>query len=202
MKWFILGLVPGMLSVSCLAQEGESILSRFNIRQLNNTIVAEFTIEAGTSSCNGIELERSTSGTNQVFEVIGIIPGICGESEFEESYLLVDNNPPANDTIYYRLNMGNIGKSEVLPFVFVEFTGEITIYPNPSAGLVNLRFENNENLSCNVTISSPEGRIIVSQDFSSAFHVKYQLDDFSPGLYLCTITTEDNVQRNSSFILR
>jgi hypothetical protein len=144
-----------------LAQtEGQEILSGFSIYQQGDEIRIQVTIEAGTSSCLGIDLERKI-GEGE-FEIIDNIPGICGGSEFEESYVFKDINPLSGKELSYRLNLGNVGRSEVLSIYYVVLENGISIYPNPAIDVIQVMLDKPYGIECDVEVSNSQGHIVFS----------------------------------------
>jgi len=140
--------------------EGQDILSHFSVSQVGNQIRVSLTIEAGESSCQGIELERKVE--SGLYEVIDMVPGICGGSEFEESYVLLDENPVSGQSLSYRLFLGNVGRSEVISLIFVPLIDGIAIYPNPASTEFTILLDKQIGEECNIEIIDIAGRIVYS----------------------------------------
>jgi hypothetical protein len=158
--------------------EGQEILSHFSISQSGNAIRLILTIEAGTSSCNGIELERSTGGE---YQTISLIPGICGGSEFEETYVLLDENPVPGVEASYRVNLGNVGRSSVLRITFVELDNGIAVFPNPASDRVNI-LASEELTDAEISIYDSQGTLVFTLE-KAAIPGQFPLDMLKPGTY-------------------
>jgi hypothetical protein len=134
------------LCKSTLAQtEGQEILSGFSIYQQGDEIRIQVTIEAGTSSCLGIDLERK-----------------IGEGEFEIIDNIPDINPLSGKELSYRLNLGNVGRSEVLSIYYVVLENGISIYPNPAIDVIQVMLDKPYGIECDVEVSNSQGHIVFS----------------------------------------
>lgn len=77
----------------------------FNFRgvPVGNAINVYWTIGAG-NVCYDVTLEHSIDSF--LFSPIFVLPGICGDSGFEENYNFTHPSPTNNARNYYRLNLG------------------------------------------------------------------------------------------------
>lgn len=124
----------------------------FELINQPNGVQVRWTITAG-NTCNGTRIERSTDSLH--FEAVGEISGICGDSTVAVPYTYLDEAPPANQTIYYRLYLGGLGFSEIKSTFFIQpgpnkywvskhtMTGPRTVYfNNPNAAEIMVRVFN------------------------------------------------------------
>jgi hypothetical protein len=95
-----------LISLILQAQQVHPIVSGFSGINVRNTIRLNWTIIGG-NTCNGTLIQRSPDGNS--FETIGEIAGICGSPEVDVPYVFIDENPEANQTNYYRLELGSQG---------------------------------------------------------------------------------------------
>lgn len=95
-----------LISLILQAQQVHPIVSGFSGINVRNTIRLNWTIIGG-NTCNGTLIQRSSDGNT--FETIGEIAGICGSPEVDVPYVFIDENPEANQTNYYRLELGSQG---------------------------------------------------------------------------------------------
>jgi len=110
------------------AQQHE-ILGYFEGNVKNNEILLNWSIVKG-KTCNGIKVYHSID--NVYFEEIGEIKGICGSTDEEIRYSLVDNSPVNNENNYYRLELGLQGYSTPLVLDFQSISDDgYSIFPNP-----------------------------------------------------------------------
>lgn len=67
---------------------------------------------------------------------------------------------------------------------------EVSIYPNPSSGLVTIEFANSEKVKTTVKIADLNGKIVFSEElgkFSGTYRKEVDLNSFGRGSYLVTI---------------
>jgi len=183
-----------------IAQDGQSILTRLDARQVNNTVQVSFTIEAGTSYCLGVLLERSRDGL--AFESVGYLPGVCGGSEFEESYTMVDDQLSENGTVYYRLDLGNVGKSDILELDFFRLENSVLVFPNPAERWVQVRFNNLENQSFEFRLISMLGSTVMHFSQNSGYHIVLDVSGLGAGFYHALIHFEDDSMLRSDLVIR
>ncbi|MFM1932111.1 MAG: hypothetical protein RL226_1414 [Bacteroidota bacterium] len=117
----------------------EELLAEFTVRQLGNKVRVDCGIKGG-ASCQGIWLERSLEGGD--FEVVDVISGVCGGSEFTEYYELEDLNPSDNQLNTYRLRLGASGLSQTISLLFVPITDGLIVFPSSVDGQIVIKWEN------------------------------------------------------------
>ncbi len=172
----------------CAQTEGQEILSEFSIYQLGDEIRIQVTIEAGTSSCQGIDLERKTGDGE--FVIIDNIPGICGGSEFEETYTFSDINPSSGKELSYRLNLGNVGRSEVLSIYFVVLDNGISIYPNPAVDLIQIMLDKPFGTECDVEVSNSQGQVVLLIEKWIQPSIAISCSHWQNGIYTVKVRSE------------
>jgi hypothetical protein len=128
----------GITTNSGLSQ-GSPMLGKFSGDQQGTTVSLYWQMLAG-STCNGIQIYRSTDSLN--FVRIGYIPGICGH-EFEESnYYFTDTLPLPNAINYYYLELGTIGVSDVISVnVISSGSSGYQIRPHPVVDRATIYFD-------------------------------------------------------------
>jgi len=174
--------------VFVLSQQGENLLSDFRTQQVGNNVHVNFTIEAGNSYCLGVGLERGLDSVN--FEVIAAIAGVCGGSEFAESYLLVDSFPYPNQTNYYRLVLGEVGISEIIPVHFIELEDGMKLFPNPTNHFSKLVFDNPSNSRFNFSLYDATGNILPPYFSGNGSEVIIDTSTMEVGVYVWSLTLE------------
>lgn len=125
-----------ILSILFLVNAGDlfaqdNLLVNFNGRQIDNYIRLTFTVHSGVT-CSGTAVERSKDTIH--FETIGIMPGVCGSSSSEETYMFDDSFPQKNQFNYYRINLGQLGNSYAIKLRYIDYGNEFAIVSYPSAG--------------------------------------------------------------------
>lgn len=138
--------------------QAHPILESFTAIQIDDEVRLDFGIKGG-SSCQGVTLERSLNGAD--YEVVDLIPGVCGGSEFTEYYAVYDSAPASNQLSYYRLELGQQGRTTPLTFRYIPLINGINIYPNPSRTGQEVRISNPFRLSFTLLVFSPSGEEIL-----------------------------------------
>ncbi len=159
----------------------QNLLDDFKIAQVDKEIRLDFTIKAGIS-CVDLEIERSDDGV--LFDVIGFIPGICGEPTEASSYSFFDKSPLINQTAYYRLFLRTNGYSSIVNIMFLD-PGEsgILIYPNPFQYNLNILTDSKNIGNYSLSIYDNSGRI-VSQLSGKGNKIAFNSEiNLSPGTY-------------------
>lgn len=123
---------------------------------------------ANESNNLGFEVQRSTDGI--FYSVIGFVNSLAlgGNSNYNISYSLVDNNPTGNKQ-YYRLRQVDIGNhSKFGPVILIRaekktFLDIEAIFPNPANSLVNVLIAAPAKNKLTILISDMSGRIVIKQ---------------------------------------
>lgn len=189
MKFIFITITTLFNLVCASAQPGQQLLSGFSATQYGNTVRVDFTIVAGVSYCLGAQLERSTDGIS--FHVIDAIDGVCGGSEFEESYLLVDSLPAPNRLNFYRLVLGGIGESQIIAVHFVELIDGVKLFPNPASDFAWLVFENPGNIGFNFTLAGVLGQTLVFFKRTSGNEISVDTSGLETGNYAWKLEMAD-----------
>lgn len=182
---FLLVLMMCLFALKTKAQH--PILASFELVQVDNTVQLTFGVLGG-ASCNGVQWERA--GADLDFQTIASISGVCGGSEFTEYYSLVDEAPLTGELSYYRLVLGNQGRSQERTFLFVELDDGVKLYPNPSSALVNLRFSNPSQKLVNIRVFDITGSLVF-EDLSQNGEYQLKVSDLARGVHLLEVQTED-----------
>lgn len=138
-------------------------------------------------------IERSTNGTT--WQIVGTVSG-SGNSSSQLNYMLTDIDP-IEETSYYRLKQTDFdGKYKYSTIIYinkceVNRVNQLTIYPNPSAGKVELLFEGNTDEINSIDIFNSQGQKVYS---SIGFQSTFDLSNNVSGLYFM------RVQQNSKSI--
>ena len=109
------------------------------------------------------EIERSYENTANKFEIIGRVAA-AGETYSRTDYAFLDENPAANQTIYYRLKQvdfdGKTSYSTIQSVKMEEAT--LSLFPNPMRAGETLSFDyqGEENSILQVQISNLAGQIV------------------------------------------
>jgi hypothetical protein len=195
------------LSLSCLFMiaccsygQQHPLLATFAALQIENEVRIDFGIVGG-SSCQGVQLERSVDGL--VYESIDFIPGVCGGSEFTEYYAVNDRAPISNSVVYYRLELGQQGKTDPIEFRFVPLDNGISVYPNPSSSRQEIRISNPFSLGYTLVVFCPLGEEIFRSEPNHTDFFVLESGDLPTGIFFLKLyNNSDGREFYSSRIMR
>lgn len=178
--YYILFVLTIYINTKTYAQERTDILEAFNIENVGKYIKASCIIKAG-NTCAGIKLYRSTDSLN--FNLINILPGVCGYDNIPAYYELLDTLPIRNTKAYYKMEFGGSGFTEILAVEFFDFNNsKIEIWPNPIDSYLQVYIENLNSEIINYTIIDNSGiQIYNATTIDNSF--KLNVDFLSTGLY-------------------
>lgn len=131
-----------------------------NIGETNGVVQLAWQMRAG-QTCNGIDILRSTDGTN--FSAIGDIQGVCGSPTEAVNYDFTDNNPQKNSTNYYKLILGLLGESNVVSIEVIDISGGFQVRPNPMTDRGRIFFKNDEGEMAVLTVTDLTGKTILER---------------------------------------
>jgi hypothetical protein len=133
----ILIVVGSLFSVLALAQNGEHPFMRsFVLTVLDGRVQVAWTLQGG-STCDGIEVQRSSNGTD--FATIHRIDGICGDPILDVPFGFRDDAPPEFSRIHYRIALGIEGVSSTKSVDFTQLKeSEQRFFPSPMRNTATL----------------------------------------------------------------
>jgi hypothetical protein len=162
-------------------------------KQTNNDVLVEWTtITEGNVSRFEIELAKGNGNYQQNnFIKIGEVPGRQNVSQ-PQAYNFTDNEANKTGVRYYRLKIiyrdGSFDYSIIKSVIFSE-EYQTQIYPNPSDGIFNFVFQQNEEEALNIKVYNMNGQLIQqSRNIATGFVQKIIIDlkqsKFATGIYL------------------
>lgn len=160
--------------------------------KLNGNRVDLDWITATEINCDYFILERAIAGMGT--RDIGQVDG-NGNSVIERSYAFTDMNPEAGMN-YYRLRQVDFnGTLSYSSWVAVEFNpaeNYVSIYPNPSNGMVNIVLTGYKDQEVNISITDISGRRVqeLSQSVNNPeFRTSFDLEAEPAGMYFVTVSS-------------
>src|SRR5690554_6274755 len=137
-------------------------------------------------------VERSIDGLSWID--LGKVPG-AGNSTSKLDYEWFDFEP-VNGISYYRLRQndfdGKFTHSEVRSVVFNQTEHlDFLLYPNPTDGKINLSVIGKSLNNVQIKITSISGQIVYFEDGVSGNLLTHDLTNYSKGLYLLKVKTEE-----------
>lgn len=185
------------MSVSLFAQDEVSFDK--SIIEGNGILRFRVNIHSG-STCNGIFLERSIDSLN--FELVDAEYGVCGSANFDVPYILIDSNPIFNQKVYYKFQLGDFS-TEAFSYLFIQKNKEgITMYPNPSNGVVNILFPNSQRSFFDVKIINNQGLLMMSEANVREDSLKVLTEKLASGVYtVIVVSTINNIRYESKLVV-
>lgn len=116
----------------------QNVLNYFNASPVENNILLEWQMTQG-QTCDGIKILHSTDSI--VFDEIGFIGGLCGSKIETVNYQFTHKDPQLNSNHYYRLEFGNVGPSETVTVLLLDYSNGYIIRPHPASNHSLLYFK-------------------------------------------------------------
>lgn len=156
--------------LSIAQSDDYSYVKNFKARASNGKIFLSWTTKAGFT-CQDIGIQVSTDSIYD-FQSKGTIYGVCGNTDQEEHYTFVIDDPIPNRTNYIRLTLGNFGFSRVIDVLVISPTTEVLVIPHPVIASSKLYFDNLTNELVELSIITLTGTVVYSTSTqSSEFHI-------------------------------
>lgn len=187
-----------LFSSLCLLAQAEEVLESFSLTQNENTVIINFSIKGG-ASCNGVVVERRLASDTE-YTVAGEISGVCGGSEFEEHYTIVDEAPILNSENIYRLRLGTQGFSDEKKLIVVELVNDYRIYPQPSKEEIFIQFNNPNEELVRLSVYNLEGQAIFENRPYNQSLIYVDGTNLSNGIYVFQIIFESDRHLTGKFV--
>ncbi|MEP7127722.1 MAG: T9SS type A sorting domain-containing protein [Chitinophagales bacterium] len=194
-KWFFAWLIFLIVQNTC-AQT--TVLTQFTGFQQDAIIQLSFTIKGG-NTCLGTEIQRSSDSIH--FATIGMIAGICGSNDKDETYTFADENPLPNQHNFYRLVLGQLGVTDHIKVFYVNYDNSLLIFPNPVTGSSICYFENDNHELVELHIFDASG-ILQSSISTRDAAVSLPSNNLSAGTYIVTLTQGEIFRYRQKFIVQ
>ena len=185
-----------LLSAGMQAQE-HPIISFFTARTVSDNVLLTWNIVGG-NNCNGIEIEHSADGQN--FQIVGNIPGICGEQAEDEPYTFLHEKPVENHVNYYRLKLGGQGFTTPLAHNFYK-VGEdgFTFFPNPSQENIQI-YISDQYPDAQLEIIDMNGKVVFDGQVQAGVLEDVSLLGLNSGNYIIRLRNENKLISSKKMI--
>ena len=173
-------------------------VSNFSGVQYKDSVLLNFVMNKGYS-CNGINIERSDDSLN--FYLIGDIQGVCGSPDFEVPFQYTDKSPLQNADNFYRLDLGNLGNSEIIKVHFAKLNiAGYSFFPNPCKDNCALYFENPKNDEVEFFLFYFSGKLI-EQKKQRGSKIEINTKNLSSGIYYYRIGNSRDARFSGKFVI-
>ena len=151
----------------------------------------------GGNTCQGMKIYRGE--TDVAENQIGLISGICGSTDSDETYEYVDSSAIANIFNYYRIEFGTQGLSEPVGVFFKRFgNDDVLVLPDPINDRAQILFDNQDHHSAMLLIVNTLGQIVDRKStVSEEFDVR--MNGWKDGLYYFQIVVNGEKKTGKLF---
>ncbi|KAF0131161.1 MAG: hypothetical protein FD155_825 [Bacteroidetes bacterium] len=176
----------------------DAFLGDFKIVEIEGSVFLKWEIKAG-NTCDGVRVYRSAD--NIFFEEIGRIEGVCGSPFSSVTYEFTDTTPLLNRNSFYRLELGNLGYSNVLNIVIIDFSkNNFRIFPNPAVEFTKVYFKNPSQQTSLVELFKLNGQKVFEKR-TTEYEITIPISAFEAAVYLIRISdSEGKVFVNAKLI--
>lgn len=115
-------------------------INYFIATQINENVKLSWEVSTG-STCNGMQIERSTDSINYFY--IGQIDGVCGSSSAAQKFEFIDINPAPFKRNYYRI-IASSGESFYQSIFYNYVKDSYCVVQNPVSSSSILYFKQNQ----------------------------------------------------------
>ena len=134
----------------------QAFIGDFRIAESDYKVLLQWIIREG-NTCDGVRVYRSADSI--FFEEIGRIEGVCGSPYSAVAYDFTDSVPLLNRKSFYRLELGNLGISETLSIMLVDFSANnYRVVPHPATSGSRIYFQNPRNQQHQLHFFSANGK--------------------------------------------
>jgi hypothetical protein len=168
------------------------IVENFILFENGGDIHVRWDIKGG-STCDGIRIQRASNDDTLNFTQVGSIEGICGNANFAIPYEFIDENPVANATNHYRLELGAQGTSSFISLYYAQL-GEsgYTAFPNPITTQATIFFDNPDQKTYILVMHDMSGKVVKITPETQKESITIDRAGLMKGLYIFTLYNEEN----------
>lgn len=193
----LVGLV--VATVETAAAQSGIALDDFTALENEGDVYLSWTLRAG-STCNGIQIQRSTDSLN--FLQIGEIPGVCGSNSAAQRYTFVDSFPVLNQRNFYRLEFGGSGFSPVIDLLVLDYgDDQYLVFPNPFTTRTMLCASRGRPGQDKIYVKDSGGNVCWTESASTPCQ-EIDLTSLPAGVYLLEVEGNNQQQRYSKKLLK
>lgn len=191
-------IASALLCVTSFAVAQDAKIIRFSADQQGDAVLLKWTVGTG-QTCYTVSVQR-TLDTTSAFESLYLYPGVCGNSQFEETYTYTDNSPIKHATNYYRLDYGS-GLTSIASVLFTDY-GNTGFVVFQNANQITLRYNNPQNKRFDLSLFDSAGREVLQRNGIAEQEIQFDASLFSIGLYFVRLIGSDGTAYHGKFILR
>ncbi|MCB2222469.1 MAG: T9SS type A sorting domain-containing protein [Bacteroidetes bacterium] len=187
-KLIAIALFVGVF-IQHLQAQNVPVVGYFNASTVHGKVYLSWQLNAG-ATCLGTQIERSIDGIT--FSEIGKIGGICGDLSKPVSYSFTDEDPPLNEVVFYRLELGLGNFTDTLRLEVIDLgSNAYQIRPNPVRESTTIYFSNESQENYTLRLMDLSGKLLHRRSTNQSRFVLNYIP-FPTGMYLFAIQSEDS----------
>jgi Secretion system C-terminal sorting domain len=190
----LISFFAGITASFRINAQDTTLLENYEVFEVGGSVRITATIKSGLT-CFGINFLR-TEDTTLNFQSVGEIPGVCGSNTSSIRYDFTDLNPPKNKTLFYKIQMGGLGYSEILSIRIID-TGDKTylVTPNPTSDHCRIYFKNELRQNTKLLLCDKNG-VEVQAHETVENYFEIDLEDLPAGIYFFTAVNVETKMPN------
>jgi len=142
--------------------------------------------------------------STDVVLVVNMVSGTIDTINIDYDYIAINNFFKASDGTIYAATDRGVFKLDITTDV-EPINGNdnlINIYPNPASDLINICYQNSENIK-SIKIINQLGEIVYDNDvIASGNYIQISTKEFASGIYYCLMKMEDRTVSQKFVIVR
>ena len=188
---FITMLLPAKSQVALILFEGQQFGTGNRI---------SWTVARG-NTCQDIEVQHSANG--QQFTTLYVYPGICGNTNFDQTYTWTHNQPIQNAANYYRIITPNAILTDTINVRYVAYNAQgFVLFPQPATSAVQLLLNNPNSDRFTLEVYDLHGNSLLHTENITESVITIHNPNGIPGVYLFRLTQEGQEPKTGKLIFR
>lgn len=178
-------------------------VSAFNVNKIGNT-KAELKWWGYDDPFANYHYEAEVSRNSRNFVSIGSLPKNNGTTDVYR--LLYDVPNGETGTFYFRIKQvysnGYVRFTNIKQMVLESSASvKFSVYPNPSSGIVGIKFDNSVSGQFNIQIYNTQGQVVAQKEVQASGPAPVQIASLSPGVYWLKLTDKRSQESSVSQLL-
>lgn len=178
-------------------------ISAFNVNKIGTT-KAELKWWGYDDPFANYHYEAEVSRNSRNFISVGMVPKNNGTTDVYRMLYDVPNGETGS--FYFRIKQvysnGYVRYSNIKQMVLESSASvKFSLYPNPSSGIVGIKFDNSVSGRFNIQIYNTQGQVLVQKEVQAAGTAPIQIASLSPGVYWLKLTDKRSQESSVSQLL-
>jgi len=178
-------------------------ISAFNVNKIGTT-KAELKWWGYDDPFANYHYEAEVSRNSRNFITVGTMPKNTGATDAYRMLYDVPNGETG--TFYFRIKQvysnGYVRYSNIKQMILESSASvKFSLYPNPSSGIVGIKFDNSVSGQFNIQIFNTQGQVLVQKEVLASGSAPIQIASLSPGVYWLKLTDKRSQESSVSQLL-